>query len=643
MKNKQKVVLKLSLNAAKSMLAVFSLFLLSGCATPQENTTPIKPTTIQAASPTEAAEPLAIDIAGQGNEVEPTKGAVPTFSPTLTVSPAPTVSPTPTASPTPTVSPTPTASPTPMATPAPTPSPTPIWHGTDGEVAFSEAGYFFKDTLQLELVLQENKDGYITYTMDGREPQEDGRRYEEPLVLEGTEEVSPKVYTIRAKAWYGDGTSSDTYVHTYFVGATVEERYSTVIFSINGNPAELTEGPDGILYGTNYEEMGRESERKVSIEAVSPEGELLFAQYAGVRVFGGSSRKHPVKSLKLYARKEYQEGMGTFETTIFGSRTLDGEKKIKKYDRLVLRNYGSDFQRGFIRDELAQRLAAQAGFQAYEAVVPALAYLNGEYYCFYWLHESYCDKYFQYRNGKSAGEYVVLEGSETKKHSGDEKIEKAARKEYEALYKKYSTANLTDEAIYAELCDLVDVENYLEYMAFNMYIVNYDWPNGNYRCFRYYAAEDEDYGTGEMDGRWRYLLHDMDVGFAIYSTASKGASRNDIVELTNESNARYAPLFAALMKREDCQQYFIRKMLEFRDGALSYENVCATLSDMLKERDGELSYYLEHLQELKKQGAEIDSSSKETERHIKRIMDFAELRGENVTKYLEEYFDVELE
>ena len=42
-------------------------------------------------------------------------------------------------------------------------------------------------------------------------------------------------------------------------------------------------------------------------------------------------------------------------------------------------------------------------------------------------------------------------------------------------------------------------------------------------------------------------------------------------------------------------------------------------------------------------GAEIYSSSKATERHVQKIRDFAELRGEYITKYLEEYFDVELE
>ena len=102
--------------------------------------------------------------------------------------------------------------------------------------------------------------------MDGTEPTEKGTLYEAPLVLDSTEEESPNVYSVRAKAWYTDGTSSETYVHTYFVGQNVAERYSTIVFSINGDPAELTEEPDGILYGENYKQRGRASERDIDQE-----------------------------------------------------------------------------------------------------------------------------------------------------------------------------------------------------------------------------------------------------------------------------------------------------------------------------------------------------------------------------------------
>lgn len=542
----------------------------------------------------------------------------------------------------PTSAPSPTPTPTPTSTPTPVPTPA----GTFGEVRFSEAGYFLTDTTSIELsIFSERKKGYITYTLDGTEPTDTDTVYSEPILLTSTEDTAPNVYSIRAKAWYDDGSSSDTYVHTYFLSKSIDSRYSTIVFSINGNPAELTGGPDGILYGDNYKQRGRESERAVHIETLSPEGTLLFEQHAGVRVFGGSTRKRAVKSLKLYARKEYETGKGSFSTDIFGSTTADGTTPITKYDKLVLRNGGDDFQNAFLRDELVQRLAAASGFQGYEATVPALAYINGEYYGFYWLHESYCDKYFQNRNGKSDGEYVVLEGSDTYKSISGEEIEKNAAKEFNALYKKYSKLDLTKDENYEALCSLMDVESYIDYMSINMYIANADWPQGNYRCFRYYAAEDEEYGDGEADGRWRFLLHDSDIGFGTYQSGDDaGAIRNDILEVIGDSShKRYSPLLAALLKREDCKQYFIDKMLGYMNVSFSYEAVCTMLDVMCSERDTELSFYFEHLEELKSAGVpDVYGRPSRTNQHIERIRSFAKQRPEYITRYLEEFFRIDL-
>ncbi len=572
------------------------------------------------------------------SEISYTKDERATPFPTSEVVALPDLSPTSSVTPEMSATLAPTVSPVPTATPLPVPTPT----GTPGEVCFSESGYFFSTNTWVELSISSRTPGYITYTLDGSEPTETDAIYTEPLLLVTSDTYTPNIYSLRAKAWYDDGTTSDSYVHTYFLSPTIESRYTTTVFSINGNPEELTEGPEGILYGENYKQRGRASERKVHIEAISPDGMLLFAQHSGIRVFGGQSREHAVKSLKLYARKEYEKGKGTFATDLFGSTAVDGTP-ITKYDKLVLRGGGDDFQSAFLRDELAQRLAADAGFTAYEAVVPAVAYLNGEYYGFYWLHESYCDKYFQYRNGKSDGEYVILEGSDTYKSITDDAVEAAAAKEFNAFYNTYAYADLTVEKTYHELCNLIDVNNYLDYMSFNMYCANSDWPQGNYRCFRYYAAEGEAYGSGEKDGRWRFLLHDNDVCFGTYhSTPDAGAARNDLNAVLGSSGSyNYSPLLAALLKREDCKTYFIEKMFAYMNGACSYENVCNVLEQMCTERDTELTYYYERLNELK-DSFEIYARPARTKLHIERIRSFTEQRPVYMTQYLEDFFDVEL-
>lgn len=572
----------------------------------------------------------------------PTKSPVTPPPATSSVITEPTVapSPTPEITPEPTVTPEPTATPAPTATPTPFPTPS----GTRGEVRFSEADYFFNEDTIIELSLSsKKKKGYITYTMDGTEPTETNLLYDEPIVLTANDGDFPSAYSIRAKAWYDDGTVSDTYVHTYFLNKNIDTRYTTLVFSINGDPATLTDGPDGIFYGDNAFKRGPATERAIHVEALTSDGSLLFEQHAGVRVVGGTSRKHAVKSLKLYARKEYQEDRGTFEFSPFGSTMIGSDEPITKYDKLVLRNGGDDFQSAFLRDELMQRLAQNANFTAYEAVVPAVAYVNGSYYGFYWLHESYCNKYFQYRNGKSDGEYVVLEGTDDYKSPGNEPIEKTAAKEYNTMYNQYAYSDLTKDETFAELCKIIDVYNYLDYMSFNIYASNSDWPSGNYRCFRYYANDGETYGSGEMDGRWRYLLHDTDVCFGTYrTTPDAGAARNDLeFTIGSAENECPAPLLASLLKREDCRDYFIDRMLKYMNDLMSYETVCTILDEMLAERDTELAYYFQHLTTLK-DTYKIYSTPSRTETHLNKIRTFAEQRPEYMTKYLEDYFGVDL-
>ena len=503
---------------------------------------------------------------------------------------------------------------------------------------FNKINHFITAETLIEIKTDVKKEAYITYTIDGTEPQRDSTLYEGPICFAAGMDTAPNCYTIKAKAWYEDGTESGCYVQTYFVAEQTTERFSTYILSVNGEPGELTEGPDGILYQENAKKRGREYERKVHLELIAPDGETVFMQYAGLRAYGGDSRKHAIKPFKIYARKEYQNGKGMFAFDGFGTPTTDGSGIVEKYDKLVLRNGGDDFQQSGLREELVHRLARDAGFAAYEAVVPVAVYMNGMYYGFLWMHESYCDKYFQYRNGKSDGEYVVLEGNDKQKYSGNSDLEAAAATEYNKIYNTYSVADLTVDETYEALNALIDVENYLDYMSYNIYIGNNDWPYNNYRCFRYYA-EDGVYGEGERDGRWRYLLHDADVAFSCYYSNSETAfaeRENLRTVIEAEGDLCYSPLLAALLKREECRQYFLDCMDYYMEEAVSYDRVKMVLDELMAECEKEIPYHYQYLDELRKTEDSIWTSLANREKSIATILRFAELRPEYMKQQLSE-------
>lgn len=509
---------------------------------------------------------------------------------------------------------------------------------TDNSPVFSLDKLFYPASISVEL--KTVSEAEIYYTQDGSEPDKTDTLYTEPLLYECEDSKYPTAHTIKAKAYYPDGTESDVSVHTYFSAVGVDERFSEYVFSISGEPSVLTEGPDGIFYGKNYEQRGRESEREVYLSAWDSFGNQILGQYCGVRIYGAGSRGNTVKSMKLYARKSYSSGVGKFHTDIFETPVEDGSGNIiSEYDKLVLRNAGNDYQFAFIRDELCQTLAQQAGFTDYEAVMPAVCYLNGEYYGLLWLHESYCDDYFKekYPNETAMGEFVIAEGTDAEKNVDEEEEEPVYSQEFNEQYEYFASANLTDASEYEKLNQFMDTENYLDYFAFNIYINNRDWPQNNFKCYKYVSAEGESFEESVYDGRWRFLLHDTDYSLGMYEQAEVQARYNNLKRILDENSDRYSPLFANMMNRSDCREYFRNKMYELAEGALDGENIKAVLDTLNGSRYFEQMKYYGHLDNLRKEGdRSIWTAGGHLNGQLKIINEFANRREEYILKYTDE-------
>ena len=519
------------------------------------------------------------------------------------------------------------------------------------DVMLSHNHFFYTDSLTVRIFSR--KTAEIRYTLDGSTPTKNSLLYSSengiPLY------VSPfmdKFYPLRAIAFYKDGTHSEEIVHSYFISSDINNRYENMlVFSISGEPEDLTEGPSGILYGNNYEIRGEASERPVYVEVLNRSGELITSQYLGVRINGAYSRMNSQKSLKFFARKRYSPEEGTTYLNCFNLLAPDGSQ-IVRYDRFVLRAGGNDFRFGFCRDELNQMLAKDAGFDIYEPVFPAVAYINGVYYGYFWLHASYCDEYFKNLFGASPaakaastdryeeGEFVILAGSERHKEMDEDDAEKSAlAKEFNEDYEHYAGLDMTKDTNYEALNQWLDVDGYLSYMAYNIYLCNKDWPNNNIRCFRYYTAPGEHYEDGYYDGRWHYVLHDIDYTLGLYEQPQVQYDYDTLAAVLSSSDDRYAPLFAALMKRDDCKEFFIRKSLDFAAGALSYSSIVNKLNAISESRTNEMHYYYDFLTSLN--GEDVSwIQENQLGPHLQQIRDFAEKRPNSSADYLRSNFDL---
>lgn len=502
-------------------------------------------------------------------------------------------------------------------------------------LAFSHTSGFYDHDIVLELSAEDAV--AIYYTMDGAEPGYSKYEYTRPIVLSATHLDLPKCVVIRAIAYFSDGTKSPVFTQSYFLDTEIASRFSTLIFSVIGDPFALTHGPEAIFNSVNARERGREMEREICLQVFTPEGEMVLSQDAGMRVFGGESRKHPIKSLKFYARKDYDPQHKTFDYDFFQTPRLRGGT-IKSYKRFVARNGGNDNQWAFIRDEYSQTMARSEGLLTMEAVRPVLIYLNGEYYALHWLHETYCDEFFQSKFGKADGEYIVIEGREKiKSHTDPTKDDyQPEADEFQRRYEYFTTLDLRDEASFAEVCAYIDVENYLDYFAHNIYISNWDWPQNNEKAFAYFP-EDGVYEEGTVrDGRWRFLIHDTDYSFGIYGKDITIASNDTIMSVLSEESEHHSPLFALLMQRPDCRRYFVERMTWLADEVFAPDNALAILDELDASRSEELSYYYIRLNRLKKENTEVWTRYDIYERSLELVRDFLRERPDYIHRYLAE-------
>ena len=550
------------------------------------------------------------------------------------------------------------------------------------DIIVSQEDSFCAGDLVLEL---SDAGGYpIYYTLDGSIPGFESGFYEDPIVFTATDEVQSCV--LRARSYdESTGEWGDLFTRTYFYAdsmETLKERFSTYIVCLTSDPYNLYDYEYGIMVEgkirdeyvnspeyisgkltqpANFTQQGRNWERDAFVEILSPDGERLIAQDAGMRIFGHASRQYYYKSFKLYARKAY--GNDTFAYPFFADNTHGADQKVQDaYKRLVVRAHGFDKSVTLFREELFQTLCSQIEGIDSKSVAPVSVWLNGGYYNFEWLQEVYDDTYMEENYGlMQEGDYyqklalrankLTLSIAKGKTDSGDEDEEEAvgaeeaepvvettdrtpeeeqASKDYHKMA-EYAEKDLTDDETFAELEQLVDIDNMIQYFAIETYIANWDWPLNNIKLYRYYSQNNV-YGTGRQDGRWRYLYYDMEAGFNIYNEEPEDWLD---IETVMEQN----PLFGAVMKRPDMQEKFAKYIELCIKEYFTEDRVRAAVEKLCGERDSELaeSFAYKH---------SIDESytmnMDDVERNKEVIYDFVEKRPEMMRQQIQELFGIEL-
>ncbi|MEM1123341.1 MAG: CotH kinase family protein, partial [Bacteroidota bacterium] len=344
---------------------------------------------------------------------------------------------------------------------------------------FSQDGGLFDNSFTLTLSTT-TADSDIYYTTNGSEPTENSQLYESPIPLNTTQ-------IIRAKAFKTNATASEVITNSYFIASN----HTLPIVSVVGDSSLFFDESIGLF--PNYEE---DIEVPLNVEFYETDGTQGFNQVAEIEIHGSTSAMLDQKSLAIKAKGSL--GSSTIDYPLFPNRDK------AEYRSLILRNSGQDWEYTMFRDALESELATDFSDLSvdleesnldHQAYRPVIAYLNGEYWGIYNLRERSDKRYIKNHYDLDDDEIDLLENLDEAKE-GDF----VAWNQLDSLLRSKS---FDDEDGLAELANLADLNNYMDYIIHNVFIDNTDWPGNNYLRWRPKAD----------GGKWRWMTKDLDFGF----------------------------------------------------------------------------------------------------------------------------------
>lgn len=526
------------------------------------------------------------------------------------------------------------------------------------EVFFSKESGFYEDAFELEL---SSDSGTVYYTLDGSVPNKNSIKYEKPISIsdasiqenvhsmrtdvstgfekEEIEKVSSeypgyqvpdykidKATIVRAVVYDGYGNYSDIKTATYFVGFEQKKGYEGMrILSVVTDPSNLFDYENGIyvtgktydeyvkeyrgsgewywreefwgLWEANYRNRGKEWERKASCAFFDETGILEHEQECGIRVHGGLSRGYNPKSLNIYVREEY-DGNKTFGKDLFGTG----------YDAAAV----TLFQGGQDARTKAKDIIISSAVKDLDVAtmnyVPYVLFLNGEYWGVYWLNEKYDANFFEHYYGVNKDNVIMIK-------SGEPEVgEEEDYQYFEKMVEFCVNNDVTKEENYQKVCDMIDMESYIDYYAIMCYVGRCgDWPWLNYGTWRVKKTESGPYG----DGKWRWVIFDLNSpGFR---------TELDTIQYVMENDA----MFCNLMTNDTFRTQLVQRMEELMETVFNYD----TMSEWLDE----YSEFMEEPMSVNSKRFYGDDSSAVFYNEIDGLKNFFRVRKEYLIPILDKY------
>lgn len=373
-------------------------------------------------------------------------------------------------------------------------------------------------TSQFDVHVQIPAGTTLRYTTDGSTP----TLWDGHTSPDGLFTIS-KNTVLRLRLFADDKLPSSVVTRTYIYK---DRNYYLPIVAVTTDPHNLYDdmigcyvnGKNGITGrgSTGKSNLNMDWERPVNFEYLTPDGKMVINQETGFEVAGGYSRHFQPASFKVQAKKLY-DGNGRFAYPVFTN------KPYQEYKQLLIRNGGNNNRTDGgprIKDAITQQVLTTSGFyvdaQEYQ---PVHVFINGKYLAMMNVREPnnrfHGAANYGYDDDEMDG-FEYSSGGYHQKCGTPEVFDRLIQMSYEAY---------SDE-VYERVRELLDIDEFVRYMATICYTGSYDWlyTNNNVKGYRSWE-----------DGKFHFVLFDQDLTWERTNNVETigGVNTNEVLILYN--------------------------------------------------------------------------------------------------------------
>jgi hypothetical protein len=382
--------------------------------------------------------------------------------------------------------------------------------------------------------------GVIRYTLDGTDPNNSSPLFTAPLTIDSTTVVRARVYSSSPLDLPGE-----IITNTYFIN----ENISLPVVALTSDPVNLFDHNYGIyVFGPNADtttvpffgsNFWQGWERPANIEFFDDAGVQGFETPSAISIQGNYSKAWPQRGFSVKAKENYNGS--AIEYPLFPSKP-----HITEYKSFNIRNAGSDWNTCHMRDRFNQKTVQGKTDIDIMDGRPCVLFINGKYWGVYELRERQDKNYIESNTGVSADKIDFLEF--------DGNIIEGSNEHFLDMAAMIGTSNMALPANYAQVKNMLDIENFVDYFATETFVMNIDWLGS-------YTNNIKFWRPNKPAGKWRYMLWDTDLSLGFAEALGTGQPEMNMLSLAIDPTTPnpHSTMLKGLLENTEFRHYFVNR------------------------------------------------------------------------------------